>query len=145
MKPGLQPVLLMGVDGEAPSPSSAFLGAEILFALIPHSLLCLFVQIKCSVNNPGSYLFMAVLFVMNWAGAPQRGEAVQIPSSGPLMAPILFSVGLQCWGKPGNRLAVLGEHFHGCWSARSHLTAQWKRILQQLCHFQQLSCESKAV
>lgn len=68
VKPGLQPVLLEGVDGEAPSPSSAFPGAEFLFALIPHSLLCLFVQIKRSVNNPGSYLFMAVLFVINWAG-----------------------------------------------------------------------------
>lgn len=78
VKPGLQPVLLVGVDGEAPSPSSAFPGAEFLFALIPHSLLCLFVQIKRSVNNPSSYLFMAVLFVMNWAGASQRGEAVLI-------------------------------------------------------------------
>lgn len=68
VKPGLQPVLLVGVDGEAPSLSSAFPGAEFLFALMPHSLLCLFVQIKRSVNNPGSYLFMAVLFAINWAG-----------------------------------------------------------------------------
>lgn len=98
VKPGLEPALLVGVDGEAHSPSSAFPGAEFLFALIPHSLLCLFVQIKRSVNNPGSYLFTAVLFVINWAAAPQRGEAVPIPTSGSLTAPTLFSVGWQCRG-----------------------------------------------
>lgn len=125
----VKPGLLVGVDGEAHSPSSALPAAEFLFALIPHSLLCLFVQIKRSVNNPGSYLFMAVLFGINWAGAAQGVRLPRFPPLLPCWLLLYFQwdgsagasqgTGLQCWEKPGNGMAVLGDHFHGYLSARS--------------------------